>query len=141
MLTLADHGYPRMLRNIPDPPPALYLDGTIPEMVSVALVGSRKSPRHGRRDGPALWAALAERGVCVVSGLALGVDAAAQEGPSVQGGDGRCARVRHRRYVSNKVQTVSRRASALGPLEGQTPRLDLTRLAMDQFRYRSARRP
>jgi DNA processing protein len=80
VLTLADDAYPGMLRNIPDPPPALYVDGRVPEMVCVALVGSRKASATGIEMARTLGFALAERGVCVVSGLALGVDAAAHEG-------------------------------------------------------------
>jgi DNA processing protein len=79
-LTLADEGYPGMLRNVPDPPPALYLDGAIPDAPSVALVGSRKASATGIETAGKLGCALAERGVCVVSGLALGVDAAAHQG-------------------------------------------------------------
>ena len=86
VLTLADDGYPAMLRNIPDPPPALYVEGTVPETVSVALVGSRKASTTGIETARALGLALAERGVCVVSGLALGVDAAAHEGAVDAGG-------------------------------------------------------
>jgi DNA processing protein len=86
VLTLADNDYPGMLRNVPDPPPALYVDGTLPETVSVALVGSRKASATGKETARTLGLALAERGVCVVSGLALGVDAAAHEGAVETGG-------------------------------------------------------
>ena len=79
-LTLADEAYPGMLRNVPDPPPALYLDGAIPDAPCVALVGSRKASATGIEMAGKLGCALAERGVCVVSGLALGVDAAAHQG-------------------------------------------------------------
>ena len=80
VVTLADDSYPRSLRNIPDPPPALYVDGAVPGSVCVALVGSRKASTTGIETARALGRALCERGVCVVSGLALGVDAAAHEG-------------------------------------------------------------
>ena len=80
VVTLADEAYPRSLRSIPDPPPALFVDGKVPETVGVALVGSRKASATGIETARALGRALAERGVCVVSGLALGVDAAAHEG-------------------------------------------------------------
>ncbi|CAN5660397.1 DNA-processing protein DprA [soil metagenome] len=86
VVTLADDGYPNSLRSIPDPPPALYVDGTVPETVSVALVGSRKASATGIETARALGLALSERGVCVVSGLALGVDAAAHEGAVAAGG-------------------------------------------------------
>jgi DNA processing protein len=86
VLTLADDGYPGMLRNIPDPPPAVYVDGAVPDVVSVALVGSRKASATGIETSRMLGSALAERGVCVVSGLALGVDSAAHEGAVDVGG-------------------------------------------------------
>jgi DNA processing protein len=85
-VTLVDEGYPRSLRNIPDPPPALFVDGEVPETVTVALVGSRKASATGIETARALGLALSERGVCVVSGLALGVDAAAHEGAIRAGG-------------------------------------------------------
>ncbi|MDQ3862703.1 MAG: DNA-protecting protein DprA [Actinomycetota bacterium] len=79
-LTPVDEAYPGSLRSIPDPPPALFVNGAIPGAVSVALVGSRKASATGIETARALGLELAERGVCVVSGLALGVDAAAHEG-------------------------------------------------------------
>ena len=86
VLTLADEGYPDSLRSIPDPPPALYVDGKLPETVCVAPVGSRKASPTGIETARTLGFALSERGVCVVSGLALGVDAAAHEGAVTCGG-------------------------------------------------------
>ena len=86
VLTLSDDGYPGMLRNVPDPPPALYLDGVVPDVASVALVGSRKASATGIETARTLGRALAERGDCVVSGLALGVDSAAHEGAVDAGG-------------------------------------------------------
>jgi DNA processing protein len=85
-VTPVDEAYPGPLRSIPDPPPALFVDGEIPEAVSVALVGSRKASATGIETARALGLVLAERGVCVVSGLALGVDAAAHEGAVEAGG-------------------------------------------------------
>jgi DNA recombination-mediator protein A len=75
-----------MLSNVPDPPPALFVNGTVPETVSVALVGSRKASATGIETARVLGLALAERGVCVVSGLALGIDSAGHEGAVEAGG-------------------------------------------------------
>ena len=86
VLTPADAGYPQRLREIPDPPPALYADGELPDAPAVALVGSRAASSTGRGAARALGRALGERGVCVVSGLVLGVDAAAHEGALEAGG-------------------------------------------------------
>jgi len=85
-LTPVDEAYPGPLRGIPDPPPALFVDGEVPEVVCVAVVGSRKASATGLETARALGLALSERGVCVVSGLALGVDAAAHEGAVEAGG-------------------------------------------------------
>lgn len=79
-VTLADEGYPERLREIPDPPPALYVDGEIPSGPIVSLVGSRRASATGAEDAREIGRALGERGVRVGSGLALGVDAAAHEG-------------------------------------------------------------
>jgi DNA processing protein len=86
VLTPVDAGYPGRLREIPDPPPALFVSGEDPDVPAVALVGSRKASRTGIEAARALGRALGERGVCVVSGLALGVDAAAHEGALEAGG-------------------------------------------------------
>lgn len=80
VVTLADGGYPGRLREVPDPPPALFVKGDVPGASSVALVGSRRASATGIEASRSLGRALGERGVCVVSGLALGVDAAAHEG-------------------------------------------------------------
>ena len=85
-LTPVDEAYPGPLRSIPDPPPALFVDGEVPEVASVAVVGSRRASATGTETATALGLALAERGVCVVSGLAFGVDAAAHEGAVEAGG-------------------------------------------------------
>src|ERR671916_413077 len=85
-LTPVDEAYPGLLRSIPDPPPAVFVNGAVPDTVSVALVGSRKASATGIETARALGSALSERGVCVVSGLALGVDAAAHEGAVEAGG-------------------------------------------------------
>src|SRR5919202_1275328 len=79
-VTLVDEHYPEKLAEIPDPPPALFINGEVPEGPTVALVGSRKASATGIETARALGRALGERGVCVTSGLALGIDAAAHEG-------------------------------------------------------------
>lgn len=86
VLTLADEEYPERLREIPDPPPALYVDGAPPEGPVVSLVGSRRASATGVENAREIGRALGERGVCVGSGLALGVDAAAHEGALAAGG-------------------------------------------------------
>lgn len=85
-ITLADPEYPERLKEIPDPPPALFVRGAIPPGNAVALVGSRKASVTGLDAARRLGRELANREVCVVSGLALGIDAAAHEGAVSAGG-------------------------------------------------------
>ena len=82
LLTFHDAAYPDTLRNIPCPPTTLYLRGD-PQWLSrpsIAIVGSRNATAQGLRDAHAFAAALSEAGLTVVSGLALGIDAAAHRG-------------------------------------------------------------
>lgn len=79
LLTLSDPGYPELLRQIPDPPLLLWISGA-PDILSLpqlAMVGSRKASREGVRLAYEFAAVLSAAGVMPVSGLALGVDAAA----------------------------------------------------------------
>ena len=86
VLTLADEEYPERLREIADSPPALYVDGELPSAPVVSLVGSRKASATGVENAREIGRALGRRGVCVGSGLALGIDAAAHEGALEAGG-------------------------------------------------------
>ena len=81
-------GYPPPLREIPDPPPILYVKGDYhPEdQIAVAIVGSRRSTPYGVRIAERLAASLARVGITVVSGLARGIDAAAHRGALKAGG-------------------------------------------------------
>ncbi len=75
-------GYPELLHHIGLPPPVIYLQGdsTLLEMTSVAVVGSRAATSYGRRVSRTIARDLALAGLCVVSGLALGIDATAHSG-------------------------------------------------------------
>lgn len=85
-ITIADADYPERLAEVPDPPPALFVGGRLPEGPAVAVVGSRKASATALDAARTLGRALGERGVCVVSGLALGVDAEAHAGALEAGG-------------------------------------------------------
>ncbi len=52
VLTPVDEAYPGPLRSIPDPPPAVFVNGVVPDTVSVALVGSRKASATGMQTAP-----------------------------------------------------------------------------------------
>ncbi|WP_269618984.1 DNA-processing protein DprA [Zhongshania sp. BJYM1] len=77
-----DEDYPALLKEIHDAPPLLYYRGRreLLEKVLFAVVGSRRPSRIGKGDAQAFSAALGHAGFTVVSGLALGVDAAAHVG-------------------------------------------------------------
>ncbi|MBD2857583.1 DNA-protecting protein DprA [Spongiibacter sp. KMU-158] len=88
LLSLNQPAYPALLLEISDPPPLLFCRGrkALFDKPCIALVGSRRPSRTGERDAEAFGAALAEAGFCVVSGMALGVDAAAHRGALKAGG-------------------------------------------------------
>ncbi len=88
MLTWDDPDFPVRLRQIPYPPPCLFVQGTIrPEDdLAVALVGTRGASYYGLKTGRRLAGALASRGLTIVSGLARGIDAAAHRGALENGG-------------------------------------------------------
>ncbi len=85
-ITPADAEYPEKLAETPDPPPVLFTRGMLPDGPSVALVGSRKASVTGLDAARRLGEELARRDVCVISGLAQGIDAAAHEGAVSSGG-------------------------------------------------------
>lgn len=82
VLTLADDAYPKSLLSIADPPPLLYAKGRI-ELLSrpaLAIVGSRSATAQGMQNAERFAHTLSASGLTVVSGLALGIDAAAHIG-------------------------------------------------------------
>ncbi|MBJ6799363.1 DNA-processing protein DprA [Geomonas propionica] len=79
--------YPRLLMQIADPPPYLYLMGTMEGNESaVAMVGSRHASQYGLCTATRLGKELAEQGVTVVSGMARGIDTASHWGCLKAGG-------------------------------------------------------
>jgi len=82
LITLADPAYPRLLLEIPDPPPVLYCRGCTELLgrAALAIVGSRNATAQGRRDAENFARAFSAAGITIVSGLAQGVDAAAHRG-------------------------------------------------------------
>jgi DNA processing protein len=82
IITLADDSYPRALLEIPDPPPLLYAQGR-PQLLqhpAIAIVGSRNASAQGISNAEHFAKALSASGLTIVSGLALGIDAAAHRG-------------------------------------------------------------
>ncbi len=82
IVTLADSFYPRALLQTPDPPPLIYIKGRI-ELLNhdaLAIVGSRSATPQGIAIAESFAKALSDAGLTIVSGLALGIDAAAHRG-------------------------------------------------------------
>ena len=81
-ISTIDPDLPSRLRHIPSAPHELFYGGKLPDPArkSVAIIGTRKPTRYGTEVTLALAERLAERGVVIISGLALGVDAMAHEG-------------------------------------------------------------
>ncbi|HRE15969.1 MAG TPA: DNA-processing protein DprA [Rhodocyclaceae bacterium] len=82
LVTLADPHYPQLLLQAADPPNLLYVRGN-PELLNtpaLAIVGSRNATPQGNKTAEDFAQTLAERGLTIVSGLALGIDGAAHRG-------------------------------------------------------------
>ena len=93
---LGDAAYPAELLNIEDPPLMLYMLGTLAVHAeaatktianSLAIVGSRNPTPQGESNARQFAKAFGSAGICVVSGLALGIDGAAHDGAMLGGGD------------------------------------------------------
>ena len=82
IITLADADYPQALLNIPDPPLLLYIKGRrdLLNNSSLAIVGSRNASTQGIRNAESFAQAISEAGLCIVSGMAHGIDTAAHLG-------------------------------------------------------------
>lgn len=82
IVTLGDPDYPTSLLEMADPPTLLYVKGRVELLAaeSIAMVGARSATPQGLADARAFAAFLSGAGLGVVSGLAMGIDAAAHEG-------------------------------------------------------------
>lgn len=89
VLVLDDGSYPFLLREISDPPITLYVMGdwqSCFDAPCVGVVGSRRCSTYGENASLMLSRDLAKEGVCIVSGLARGIDSAAHRGAIEAGG-------------------------------------------------------
>ena len=79
IISLRDERYPKQLRMIPDPPPILYVKGSLlpSDTFSIAVIGTRRTTRYGEKQAERLTSALVQNGFAIISGLALGIDGAA----------------------------------------------------------------
>lgn len=87
LICLKDEVYPKNLGLIHDPPPVIFVKGSlaITDVLSVAVVGSRSASYQGKRYAQKLCRDLAHQGITIVSGFARGIDTAAHTG-SLDGG-------------------------------------------------------
>jgi len=124
--------FPPLLREIPDPPAALFVRGdasTMTRPLSVAVVGSRRATAFGKAFATALATDLARAKITVVSGLALGVDGAAHEGAlggggvtvAVMGGGHANVYPRSHRTLANRVIANGALISEYGPMNRARP--------------------
>ena len=88
IFTWDDPGYPRLLRKIDSSPPVLYVRGCLDEADewALAVVGTRRASSYGREAARRLVTPLAQLGVTIVSGLALGIDGEAHQAALDAGG-------------------------------------------------------
>ncbi len=88
VITWQDEDYPARLRQIYNPPPVLYVKGTLlpQDDWAVAVVGTRRPTDYGREAARVLASGLARQGITVVSGLALGIDGVAHRAALDAGG-------------------------------------------------------
>lgn len=82
IVTLADSDYPQALLNIPDPPLLLYVKGRLDLLnrSALAVVGSRSATPQGMNNAGAFAKSLSDAGLCIISGMAHGIDSAAHRG-------------------------------------------------------------
>lgn len=81
IITLADSLYPPLLKEIPDPPPFLYVSGTLDgSPKNIAVVGSRNPTAYGISTTQKLCADLSAHDITIISGMAVGIDTAAHRG-------------------------------------------------------------
>lgn len=89
VITPDDDNYPRRLYEIDNPPAALYVSGTLPDIdssVVIGIVGTRKASDYAVKAADVMSRGIAQLGAVVVSGGALGVDTAAHNAAVLSGG-------------------------------------------------------
>ncbi len=76
-VTVAESDYPKLLKQIHDPPPVLYYKGVLPkeEQLCIAVVGNRRMTPYGKYCVEKFVGQLSKNGVSIISGLAYGIDA------------------------------------------------------------------
>lgn len=136
ILCLEDEGYPKLLKQIYDPPIVLYLKGDISllDKIPIAVVGCRKASFNGLGLSARIAEALSLRDICVVSGLARGIDTAAHKGAlrgsgatiAVLGSGLKCVYPKENKYLFNEISrhgiVMSEFPLTTAPHKGNFPR-------------------
>lgn len=88
IINLDDNRYPPVLKQIYDPPPVLYIKGTLARQdnLAISIVGSRHCSLYGQEQSSRLAHLLSSAGFTVCSGMARGIDTAAHQGALSAGG-------------------------------------------------------
>lgn len=124
LVPLTDARFPPLLREIDDPPAALFVLGKADALAGpqVAIVGSRAATPLGRSTAADFARALCRRGLCIASGLAEGIDAAAHQAALDCGGPtvGVCANGLDRVYP-RRNEELARRIAGSGALISENP--------------------
>ena len=86
-IKIADSYYPKQLKKIYDPPESIYVLGEkeILNQIGIAIVGSRNATQYGKNVASKMAKDLAEKGINIISGLAIGIDEFAHIGTLQQG--------------------------------------------------------
>lgn len=125
IIPFTDGGYPALLREIPDPPPFLYVRGSLPTTrCSISIVGSRHATDYGIRMTRRLSQGFVALGWSVVSGMAVGIDTAAHEG--ALSGEGPTVAVLGsglERIYPKENKQLARRISKTGAVVSELPML------------------
>ena len=136
ILCLSDSRYPALLKEIPDPPPILYVRGDLSVLgqLQLAMVGSRNPSAGGKQIAHDIAQSLSDIGFTITSGLALGIDAASHQGALDAGGHtiavagtglDRIYPARHRKLGHNILENgaiVSEFAPGTPPIASNFPR-------------------
>lgn len=85
-IALPEADYPHLLKEIPDPPPVLYVIGELIADKAFAMIGTRSATKYGRDVAHRFAKELAQQGVTIISGLAEGIDTSAHQGALEGGG-------------------------------------------------------
>lgn len=139
-LTLEDDAYPSNLRQAADSSILLFVRGQLAaaDVHAVAIVGSREASPVGMAVAEKLAAALADRGLTIVSGLALGIDTAAHRGAVNAGGRtlavlGSGLRVIHPRENAELAEEIVRQGALLSELHPNAPPSGPALMARDRI--------